>query len=142
MAAIDSWTVAMRFWRPVIAALSLAAAVPARAELRVCNKTDNMVALAVGVYDGKEWSSRGWFYAPPKECATLIKGALSSRFYYLHGVHLSVDGGWEGNRGFCVSEKNFTISGRTDCEKRGYKRAGFIEIDTGETESWTTTLSD
>lgn len=101
-----------------------------------------MVALALGGFDGKEWSSRGWFYAPPKECVTLIKGALSSRYYYLHGVHMSVDGGWEGNRGFCVSAKNFAILGRNDCEARGYKRAGFFEIDTGDKDTWTTFLSD
>ena len=125
------------------AALTLCIAAPAaRAELRVCNKTANMIALAVGTFEGKEWASRGWFYAPPKECVVVIKGTLSSRFYYLHGVHLSVDGGWEGNRGFCISPKNFAITGRTNCEQRGYQRAGFFEIDSGERESWTTFLSD
>ncbi len=125
-----------------VALLTVLCASAARAELRVCNKTRNMVALAVGTFDGKDWSSRGWFYAAPKQCAVLIKGTLGSRYYYLHGVHLNVDGGWDGNRGFCVSTKNFAINGRTDCEARGYKRAGFFEIDTGEKESWTTNLSD
>lgn len=139
---IDSGNGRMRWFLPFVAGLCLAAAPAARAELRVCNKTANMVALALGGFDGKEWSSRGWFYAPPKECVTLIKGALSSRYYYLHGVHMSVDGGWEGNRGFCVSAKNFAILGRNDCEARGYKRAGFFEIDTGDKDTWTTFLSD
>jgi uncharacterized membrane protein len=95
-----------------------------------------------GAFDGKEWSSRGWFYAPPKECVVVVNGTLNSRYYYLHGVHMSVDGGWEGNRGFCVSSKNFSILGRGDCKPRGYERAGFFEIDTGDKESWTTFLSD
>lgn len=138
----DSANGRMRWIWPLIVTLGLAAAPAARAELRVCNKTGNMVALAIGGFDGKDWSSRGWFYAPPKECVTLIKGALNARYYYLHGVHLSVDGGWEGNRGFCISAKNFAILGRTDCETRGYKRAGFFEIDTGDKDSWTTFLSD
>jgi uncharacterized membrane protein len=60
----------------------------------------------------------------------------------LHGVHLGVDGGWDGNRGFCIRQQNFSIEGRTDCEKRGHRRAGFFEIDTNEEKNWTTFLSD
>jgi uncharacterized membrane protein len=138
----DSGNGRMRWLWPLMAVCCLAFAPAATAELRVCNKTGNMIALAVGSFEAKEWSTRGWFYAPPKECVTVVNGPLSSRYYYLHGVHMSVDGGWDGNRGFCVSTKNFTIVGRSDCETRGYKRVGFFEIDTGDKETWTTTLSD
>jgi uncharacterized membrane protein len=71
-----------------------------------------------------------------------LRGALVARYYYLRGVHLGVDGAWDGNRFFCVAAKNFTIKGRDHCSKRGYGQSGFFEIDTGNYSTWVQNLSD
>jgi uncharacterized membrane protein len=42
----------------------------------------------------------------------------------------------------CTSDRVFTIRGVQDCQRRGYKRTGFFEVDTGEAKEWTVRLTD
>ena len=42
----------------------------------------------------------------------------------------------------CTTDKVFTIRGVHDCPKRGYKRTGFFEVDTGDAKDWTIRLTD
>jgi uncharacterized membrane protein len=51
-------------------------------------------------------------------------------------------GEWAGNLFMCTDDKSFTIRDTTDCEKRGHKRTGFFEVDTGEERDWTVRLTD
>lgn len=122
-------------------ALSLVAA-PAQAKFTVCNKTDYPVSVALGRFQGKQWTSEGWWRVEAKGCTDLVPGVLKGRFYYLRAVHMGVDGGWDGNRFFCVAAENFTIKGRENCSKRGYVQAGFFEVDTADFPSWVQNLSD
>jgi uncharacterized membrane protein len=123
--------------------LSLAVATQAQAKLTICNKTEIAALVALGRFDGKDWLSEGWWRVPPKSCADIVQGPLTARYYYLRGVQVDVDGAWDSNRfSFCVSRDNFTVKGRKQCSERGYKEAGFFEIDTGDFPSWTHNLSD
>lgn len=129
--------------RIFLAALVIAAAAPdAEAAFTVCNKTQHGATVALGRFDGTAWISEGWFEVGPGACQTILEGDLIARYYYLHAVHLEVGGGWDGDRGFCVSEGTFRITGRNACEDRGYDRKGFFEIDTGQSADWTQTLAD
>ena len=123
--------------------LSLGVATEAQAKLTICNKTEIAALVALGRFDGKDWLSEGWWRVPAKSCADIVQGPLTARFYYLRGMQEGVDGAWDSNRFFfCVSKDNFTIRGRKQCHERGYKEAGFFEIDTGDYPSWTHNLSD
>ena len=127
----------------ILAALvPLLAAAPAQASFTVCNKTTHPFLIAIGRPAGKGWVSEGWWRVEPEACADILRGALKARYYYLRGVHLGVDGAWDGNRFFCVATDNFTIKGRENCRKRGYGQAGFFEIDTRERDTWVQNLSD
>jgi len=42
----------------------------------------------------------------------------------------------------CTDDKAFTIRDVKECEKRGYKKTGFFEVDTGEERDWTVRLTD
>jgi hypothetical protein len=42
----------------------------------------------------------------------------------------------------CTRDKEFTIRGIEDCLARGFDRAGFFEVDTGDQRSWTVQLTD
>jgi len=42
----------------------------------------------------------------------------------------------------CTRDVEFSIRGPLDCYARGYDRAGFIEIDTGQQADWTVELGD
>lgn len=114
----------------------------AQAKFAVCNKTEHPFAIALGHMSGGKWVSEGWWRVEPKGCTDILRGALKARYYYLRGVHLGVDGAWDGNRMFCVARDNFTIKGRGNCAKRGYGQAGFFEIDTGDYTTWVLNLSD
>ena len=119
-----------------------AAAPPAHANLRICNKTAHAVSIALGFFDGREWSSQGWWTVSPSGCNELISGALNARYYYLYAIHQEVGGAWDGDRGFCTVSAQFRIAGRANCQGRGYERSPFFQVDTGQAPDWTENLED
>jgi uncharacterized membrane protein len=125
-----------------VAAALLASALPAHADLRVCNQTVVRVGVAVGYRDAQGWLTEGWFNLKPNSCETVLRGQLSSRYYYIHGVDYDRGGEWSGRSFMCTREREFTIRGFENCLARGYDRAGFFEIDTGEQRNWTVQLTD
>lgn len=42
----------------------------------------------------------------------------------------------------CTADKTFTIRGTQDCQKRGYKKNGFFEVDTNDAKDWTIRLTE
>ena len=130
----------MRLAAATLAAVPVAA--PAHAALNVCNKTAHSVKLALGRFDGAIWSSAGWWTLAAHQCDPIVPGKLVARYYYLYATD-GVAGGWTGSRGFCVaSDDKFVIAGRGNCEARGYERKGFFEVDTGEAQDYTQSISD
>jgi uncharacterized membrane protein len=115
---------------------------PAKADLRLCNLTNSRVGIAMGHRDAQGWQTEGWWNLKSRGCETLIKGQLSSRFYYIHAVDYDRGGEWSGASFMCTREREFTIRGVEDCLARGYDRSGFFEVDTGEQKSWTIQLGE
>lgn len=120
----------------------LAATAPARAELRICNETANMVSVALGYRAERGWMSEGWWQAPPEDCRVLYQGDLQRRFYYLYAVDDIGGGAWDGDVFMCTRDETFTIFGVEDCLARGYERTGFFEIDTQNRTDWTLQLTE
>ncbi|WP_208998262.1 DUF1036 domain-containing protein [Roseibium aquae] len=114
----------------------------ARADLRLCNKTESQVGVAIGYKSDNEWVTEGWWNISPSACETLVPGTLVSRYYYIYAVDYDQFGEWGGRAFMCTREKEFTIRGIEDCVARGYERTGFFEIDTGEQSSWTVQLTE
>jgi len=139
-----------RFCSSALASLLLAGCVlagaavfsPARADLRVCNTTTGRVGLALGYLDGPVWVTEGWFNLKPSRCETIIQGRLSSRYFYIHAIDYDRGGEWSGPNILCTKDTEFSIRGPLDCYARGFERAGFIEIDTGQQADWTVELGD
>ena len=130
----------------MLAGLGLAAltisAVPARADLRVCNQSSNQVSIALGYRADKGWQSEGWWVAPAGNCAIVYQGDLTSRFFYLYVADDIGGGAWDGDRFMCTRDETFTIFGIEDCLARGYERTGFFEVDTQNRTDWTLQLKD
>jgi len=122
--------------------LLLAGAVPAWADLRMCNTTGSRIGVALGYRDAQGWVTEGWWNLAPRACETLLRGTLAARFYYVHAVDYDKGGEWTGKSVMCTRNKEFTIRGIEDCLARGYERAGFFEVDTGEQKGWTIQLTD
>src|SRR5690606_10682625 len=120
----------------------LAGEVPASADFRVCNATQNLVGVAIGYRAQAGWVSEGWWHIKPSSCETLIDASLESRYYYLYAEDATRGGRWEGPVQMCVSDTEFKIAGVSDCFARGFQRAGFQEYDTGDQENWMVQLTD
>jgi len=143
----DNSVSARRRWRrcfPPIATLLLAGlgANPALADLKLCNTTASRVGVAIGYKDAEGWATEGWWNIASHTCETLLKGVLIGRFYYIHAVDYDRGGEWAGSLFMCTDDKSFTIRDTKDCVKRGYKKTGFFEVDTGEERDWTIRLTD
>lgn len=110
--------------------------------LRLCNTTGSRVGVAIGYKDSNGWATEGWWNVASHTCETLLKGNLIARYYYIHAIDYDRGGEWAGKAFLCTDDKAFTIRGTGECTKRGYKRTGFFEIDTGEERGWTVRLTD
>jgi uncharacterized membrane protein len=115
---------------------------PALADLKLCNSTASRIGVAVGYQDPTGWATEGWWNIASQTCETLLKGPVPSRFVYVHAVDYDRGGEWGGKNEMCTADKSFAIRGVQDCAKRGYKRSGFFEVDTGEAKEWTIRLTD
>lgn len=71
-----------------------------------------------------------------------MKGGVPSRFIYVYAVDYDRGGEWAGTNYMCTQEKTFAIRGVQDCQRRGMKRTGFFEVDTGDARDWTIRLTD
>jgi uncharacterized membrane protein len=122
--------------------LLLASVMPAAADLRLCNTTSSRIGVSIGYQDANGWATEGWWNIAAQTCETLYKGTLASRYFYVHAVDYDRGGEWSGQSFMCTSDRVFTIRGVQDCQRRGYKRTGFFEVDTGEAKEWTVRLTD
>ena len=121
---------------------ALLLAVPAFADLRLCNMTQSRIGIALGYRDAQGWVSEGWWNLKANECEIVLRGPLAARFYYVFAQDYERGGEWAGAHVMCTRDKEFTIRGTDNCLARGYERAGFFEIDTGEQKNWTVQLTD
>ena len=115
---------------------------PARADLRICNETANLVSVAIGYRAERGWMSEGWWQALAGDCRVLYQGDLERRFYYIYAVDDIGGGAWDGAVFMCTRDETFTIFGVEDCLARGYERTGFFEIDTQNQTDWTLQLTE
>jgi len=104
----------------------------AEAGLRVCNKTGLLQSVAIGYKGDTDWTSEGWWNIGPGDCATLVTGDLTKRYYYYYAESEGREFQSQ-NYEFCTRDEEFTIVGDTDCEARGFDVERFREVDTGET---------
>ena len=71
-------------------------AMPATADLKLCNKTESRVGVALGYKDKEGWASEGWWNIGANNCETLLKGPLIARYYYIFAVDYDKGGSWGG----------------------------------------------
>ena len=117
-------------------------ATSAFADLRLCNMTSSRVGVAIGYREPQGWVSEGWWNLRPNACETLIRGTLTSRFYYVYAQDYDRGGEWAGRTPLCTRDKEFLIRGAEDWLARGFERTRFFEVDTGEQKHWTVQLVD
>ncbi len=125
-----------------IAVMLLSGVTDARADLKMCNASSSRVGVAIGYQDPKGWATEGWWNIAAQSCETLLKGAVPSRFIYVYALDYDRGGEWAGTNFMCTQDKSFAIRDVRDCQRRGYRRTGFFEVDTGDAKDWTIRLTD
>jgi uncharacterized membrane protein len=123
-------------------AAGLASASPALADIKLCNATPSRIGVSIGYQDVQGWATEGWWTISSQTCETLLRGTVPSQFIYVHAVDYDRGGEWAGSNFMCTDEKSFMIRGVDECSKRGFKRSGFFEVNTGDAKEWTVRLTD
>ena len=113
----------------------------ARADLKLCNKTESRVGVALGYKDKEGWAREGWWNIGAANARPCSRATLIARYYYIFAVDYDKGGSWGGKAMMCTRDKIFTIRGIDNCIERGYQKTGFFEVDTGEETDWTISLS-
>ncbi len=115
----------------------------ALADLKLCNMTKSRIGVVIGYRDTKGWVTEGWWNVDANNCSDILKGKLNARYYYVHAEDYVRDGEWAGKAFMCVKNKSFTIKDASkDCVQRGFRIAGFFEVDTTNEDDWTIRLTD
>jgi uncharacterized membrane protein len=112
------------------------------ADLKLCNGTAGRIGIAIGYQDAKGWATEGWWNIASQSCETLLKGAVPSRFVYVYAIDYDRGGEWSGPNFMCTDQRSFAIRDVKDCQRRGFRRTGFFEVDTGDAKDWTVRLAD
>lgn len=88
------------------------------AGLEVCNDTDELRAIAVGVQQGDKRVSEGWWPLEPDECKTPLVRDLTDLEVFIFAKGKDAPAGRTG-REFCVAGKAFATISADDCAKQG-----------------------
>ena len=110
----------------------------------MCNETDFLVWAAIGQQIEGDLVSTGWFRLDPDTCTKAIKDKLANNVFYTYAEAQGTGGkriAWGGPHMMCTMDNRFTIVGRDDCEKRGFRRTGFERVETGAKPGWTQTFT-
>jgi uncharacterized membrane protein len=101
------------------AALSVASAAQANAELTLCNRTSYRMDTAIGLEKRANVATRGWFTVDPGQCRQVVDGALDAEMVYLHTrtppVYGTAPAAQDGNAEFCVREGSFEFADARSC---------------------------
>jgi uncharacterized membrane protein len=112
------------------------------AALKICNKTQARIGIAIGSAQDLSLASQGWFNVKPGACEDVLRGDLAAGPYFIHAIDYDRGGEWGGPELMCVSDGEFQIDGTQDCYARGYTRAGFRRIETNGQKHWSLDLTD
>jgi uncharacterized membrane protein len=114
-----------------IPAAILLAAVPARADLKLCNRMSYVVEAAIGIDDKAATATRGWFRIDPAACRVVVQGSLTADRILLNARALGVYGSspipQNGRDTLCVAPDNFVIAAARQC-RAGQTPASFTQI--------------
>ena len=132
-----------RYWRRTLLALPaaavsfLASAMPALADLKLCNRMSYVVEAAIGIDEKAATATRGWFRIDPASCRVVVQGTLTADRILLHARVLGVYGAspipQNGNDTLCIAQDNFVIAAARQC-RSGQTPAPFTQITPSKTD--------
>ena len=133
----DGLHIARHLWSalialPVAIICFLFCAVPAYADLKICNRMSYVVEVAIGIDDKAATATRGWFRMDPAACRVVVQGTLAADRILLHARALGLYGSspipQSGGDMLCVAANNFVIAAARQC-RSGQTPAPFTQIN-------------
>lgn len=119
-------------------AVLCALALPARADLQLCNRMSYVVEAALAIDDKGVTATRGWLRVDPGTCRAAIQGDVQAEAIYVHARALAVYGASPlpqgGHADFCVAQDNFTLASARACTRPGQKMARFTQAKPSESD--------
>lgn len=79
-------------------------ALPAHAQLEICNKTAAPFSLAIAYETDTDVVSQGWWTIDPDKCEQVIKTELKHQYYYHYVVSRALGVEWAGTFNFCTND--------------------------------------
>ena len=126
-----------RWVAQIIIGVMLVLAVPARADLLICNRMSYVVETAIGTEDKGALATRGWFRVDPGQCRAVIQGTFEAERVFLHARALPIYGSSplpeSGHADLCVGQGSFEIASGRHC-RAGQRLARFTEVKPSESE--------
>ena len=114
-----------------------ASAVPALADLKLCNHMSYVVEAAIGIDEKSATATRGWFRIDPAACRVVVQGTLAAERILLHARVLGLYGAspipQNGNETLCIAQDNFIIAAARQC-RIGQAPAAFTQITPSQTD--------
>lgn len=131
----------------VMLGLAVAAATPARAELKLCNETSYVIESAIAYETRSGFTSQGWWIIQPGLCRVIIQQELDPNVrYFTFGRairgHLGAIKSWGGRFPFCTGKGRFQETEHKDCESVGKHRYDFSFVDIQGRKSWTASFTE
>jgi uncharacterized membrane protein len=115
----------------VVSIALLASAVPAHADLKLCNRMSYVIEAALGIDDKAATATRGWFRIDPAACRVVAQGTLTADRILLNARALGVYGSspipQNGGDTLCIAPDNFVIAAARQC-RAGQTPAPFTQI--------------
>ena len=115
----------------------LVSAVPAYADLKLCNRMSYVVEVAIGIDDKAATATRGWFRIDPAACRVVAQGTLTADRILLNARALGVYGSspipQSGGDTLCIAPDNFVIAAARQC-RSGQSPAPFTQINPTRTD--------
>ena len=103
----------------VASAIGVALAVPAQAELTLCNRTSYRLDAAIGLEKRANVATRGWFRIDPGACRQVVGGPLDVDMVYVHGrtppVYGSAPLPQANHAELCIRDGDFEIANARGC---------------------------
>jgi len=116
---------------PAAAISFFASAMPALADLKLCNRMSYVVEAAIGIDEKSATATRGWFRVDPATCRVVVQGTLTADRILLHARVLGLYGAspspQNGSDTLCVAQDNFVIAAARQC-RSGQTPAPFTQI--------------
>jgi uncharacterized membrane protein len=117
---------------------------PAKADLRLCNRTSYVMDAATATVRGKDSVAQGWTHLAPGDCQSAITGPLIPASYLVYArsslAHAGPPRAWGGNMPVCVKDGPFELhqaTAQTGCTAPDTFALPFALVNPKGKSDWT-----